>query len=260
MDLQSFIQSGLLESYVLGQCTARERSLVEQMLSQHAEARAEMSAIEQALEGYANAHAIAPPAGLKDQVMNAIEREMNPHPIAHAPGSNIALRAFQLAALALLIAAIFFFFQKNQANEEKTALQQKVAQLEVQISNCTQRSEAVRQIIAVLRDPETKAVRMSDSPDPATAKVNGYAFNNQLYCKVVVDINTLPAPGPGKYLQFWALMNGGASVKSMGMVDLQISGGLQAFECIPGATGYAVSEEDKPEGNATPTVVLMGGS
>jgi len=245
---------------MLGQCTAKERSLVEQMLTQHAEARAEMSAIEQALEGYANAHAIPPPAGLKDQIMNAIEREMNPHPIAHASGSNITLRVFQLAALALLMATVFFFFQKNQASEEKTVLQQKVAQLELQISNCTQRSEAVKQIIAVLRDPDTKAVRMTDSPDPATAKVNGYAFNNKDRCKVVVDINTLPAPGPGKHLQFWALMEGGTSVKSMGMMDLYISGGLQAFECVPGATGYAVSEEDKPEGNPTPTVVLMGGS
>ena len=62
MDIQSFLESGLLESYALGQCTATERTLVEDMLAQHAEARSELSAIESALEQYANAQAIAPPS------------------------------------------------------------------------------------------------------------------------------------------------------------------------------------------------------
>ena len=53
MDIQSFIQSGLLEAYVLGQCSAEERTQVERMAAEHAEVRAELSSIEASLESFA---------------------------------------------------------------------------------------------------------------------------------------------------------------------------------------------------------------
>ncbi len=68
MDLQSFIQSGLLEAYVLGQCSAEERAQVERMAAEHAEVRAELSAIEASLEAYAAAQAVLPPDWMKTSI------------------------------------------------------------------------------------------------------------------------------------------------------------------------------------------------
>ena len=260
MDLQSFIQSGLLESYVLGQCTRGERALVEQMLAKHPEARAELSAIEQALEGYAQSQAIAPPPGLKGQIMDAIERESSPAAAApKRPRSGAMLLLFQLLALGLLAAAAFLFFQKNKEADENTALRKQVADIEVRLNACTQSIDDMRNFIRVLRDPETRPVRISDKPgQPSEEKLKTYVFSNTPRCEVLLDISGLPAAGPGEYFQMWALVDG--APVSMGMINLQSPGGLQKFDCVPNAGAYAVSMEDKPEGNPVPTVVRMSGA
>jgi len=115
MDFQSFIQSGLLEAYVAGQCTAAERQEVARMAEQHPEVRAELAQIEQALENFAVANAIAPPPGLKDRILDQIDNLPQSN---NAPGSNSnqgnsgssALRIFQGLAVVLAAAAAFFFW------------------------------------------------------------------------------------------------------------------------------------------------------
>jgi anti-sigma-K factor RskA len=72
-----------------------------------------------------------------------------------------------------------------------------------------------------------------------------------------LDVLALPAQPSGSYLQFWALVDG--KPVSMGMIKAD-STGLQTFPCVPDAAGFAVSIEDKPDGNQTPTVVLMLGT
>jgi anti-sigma-K factor RskA len=260
MDLQSFLQSGLLESYVLGQCSPAERQLVEAMLTQHEAARSELADIERSLEALARAQAIEPPAQLKQQILERIDQEAAPggpappEPLSK-PGVG-ALRWFQLLALALLAAAGYCFFllqnlQKRHETLEKTAL---ATQLEWQ--RCQERAQADRAILALLRDPATRAIALKDAgqnrmPQP------GYVFQNNIRCQVLLDVASLPPPPPGKYLQFWALADG---PQSMGMVDPAATDGLQVFACVEGAKGFAVSIEDKPGGSATPTTVLaLGG-
>ena len=260
MDLQSFIQSGLLESYVLGQCTRGERSLVEQMLAQYPEARAEMSAIEQTLEGYAKSQAITPPQGLKGQIMDAIERESGPRMVTSGR-SNVALRAFQLLALGLLAAAVFLFFQKNKEADEKTALRKQVADIEVRLNGCDQSNQDLRSIIAVLRHPATRPVKISDTPGKAgDEKVKTYVFSNTSaeQCAVLLDMQGMPAPDSGKYFEMWAVVNG--QPQPMGTINLRSLGGLQKFACIPNTTAYAVSIENMPEGTPTAKVVILSGA
>lgn len=257
MDLQSFIQSGLLESYLLGQCTRGERALVEQMLAEHPEAvRAEMAAIEQALEGYAQSQAIAPPTGLKGQIMAAIGRESNP---LYKPSGSRSLMPAALLVLALLAAiAGWLFFQKNKMADENAALGKQVADIELRLQNCDQSNQDLRDIIQVLRDPDTRPVKIG-SGGGADQKVQTYVFSNTNpeRCKVLLDMAGLPA-ADGGYFQMWAIVDG--KPQSMGMIDPKTPGGLQEFDCLPNAVAYAISVEDKPEGNPTPTTVLMVGA
>jgi hypothetical protein len=256
MDLQSFIQSGLLESYLLGQCTRGERALVEQMLAEHPEAvRAEMSAIEQALEGYVRSQAIAPPPGLKNQIMDAIEREG----ATAAPRSPSWLLPLSLLAVAaLLAAAAWLFFQKNKMADENAALGKQVADIELRLQNCDQSNQDLRDIIQVLRDPGTRPIKIG-SGGGADQKLQTYVFSNTNpeRCKVLLDMAGLPS-AEGGHLQMWALV--GDVPQSMGMINLQVPGGIQEFDCVPNATAYAVSVEDRPEGNTTPKgpVILSG--
>ena len=74
MDNTSFyIDSGILESYVLGVATGEEVSMVEKMALDHPEIKEELEQIEIALEQYATAHAVEPHATMKPLLMATID-------------------------------------------------------------------------------------------------------------------------------------------------------------------------------------------
>ncbi|MBV6443176.1 MAG: hypothetical protein DYG98_24365 [Haliscomenobacteraceae bacterium CHB4] len=266
MDLQSFIQSGLLEAYALGQCTAEERALVERMVAEHAEARAELASIEKSLEGYASANAVPPPAWMKGRILEVIENEANtpaPPPPPAAPGARsgiLPLRVFQLLALGFALLALLFFVRENNIVSEKTALENRITGLQQQINDCEQnkrRTDTLRQVVQLLRDREnTRAVALN----PATGTGNAvYAYQNANRCQIAIDLATLPASGKGQYYQFWAIEDGKAPV-SLGMVREQTASGWQLLPCLDNAITLAISVENNPEGNAQPTEVFRVGN
>ena len=59
-DVSSYIESGILEMYVMGNTTPEETAEVEQMATIHNDVRKEIDAISVALENYAKANAIEP--------------------------------------------------------------------------------------------------------------------------------------------------------------------------------------------------------
>ncbi len=252
MDIQSFIQSGLLESYSLGQCNPEERLLVEEMLSQYPEARAELAAIEQALEQYANAQAVAPPADLKERIMREIDQIS---PVVTTGINQTMLRVFQAIAIGLLAAVGYLWFQKNQSDTNQENLQRQVAQLQQQIADCDTRNTGCREIVDLIRNPETRAFKMDNKKDAPA-----FVFHNTTtpQCTALLDVAALPAQPAGKFLQFWALVDG--KPVSMGMIKQDTSSGFQAFPCVANAAGFAVSVEDKKVGNPVPTEVLMLGT
>lgn len=253
MDLQSFIQSGLLEAYVLGQCTAEERAEVERMLAAHPEVRAELDAIEGALEKVAMANAVTPPPDLKDKVLQQIKSSDQP---SAAPGSAsrlIPMLGWAAAACLLLALSASWFFS-NQNTQRHNG---QIAALETQIADCkkqAQQQARMQEVIALLRDRSTQTIVLSDGPEP---KVTATVWNNPLRKEIAIDLNSLPAPNPGKYFQFWAIVDG--VPVSMGMVNLSGSDSIQTLPFVANAQAFAISEEDKPEGNATPTVVVLVG-
>jgi mannose-6-phosphate isomerase-like protein (cupin superfamily) len=73
MDIKAFIASGVLEMYVLGQASASECAVVEQLSLEHPEVKAELNAIEMALEQYDLQHAITPHATIKPGIHSVID-------------------------------------------------------------------------------------------------------------------------------------------------------------------------------------------
>ena len=256
MDIQSFIQSGLLEAYVLGQCNAEERALVEDMLSRYPEARAELQSIERALEGYASANAVPPPAWMKGRIMDLIDTEAPTAPTAATPAlKSRSWRWLQLLALALAALAGYWIYRSIQLQAEKSTLEDRIEELQVQIDACRerdQRMEKMEQIVVLLRDRDTRPVALDNG------KGTAYAYFNPVRQTVALDIAGLPAPAPGKYFQFWAIVDN--QPVSMGMVDLQAVAGWQNLPYLENAAALAISQEDNPGGNATPTEVVMVGN
>jgi len=72
-NVSKFIDSGLLEVYVLGQATPEEAAEVERMATFHNEVREEIEAISIALEHYAEAHAVQPDPTIRPMLMATID-------------------------------------------------------------------------------------------------------------------------------------------------------------------------------------------
>ena len=69
----AFIESGILELYVIGAATPQEAETVEEMAAAHPEVREELETISQAMESYAQAHAVKPKSSVKPLIMASLD-------------------------------------------------------------------------------------------------------------------------------------------------------------------------------------------
>ena len=72
LNIQEYIESGLLEQYALGELPAAEQAAVEATAASHPAIAAELAAAVAALDGYALAHALAPPPAMRARVLSHV--------------------------------------------------------------------------------------------------------------------------------------------------------------------------------------------
>lgn len=254
MDPQSFIASGILEAYVAGQCNATEKLEVERMVARHPEIRAELANIEQALEQYAQANAITPPAGLKERIMDQLDQK--PGIPSANPGSKNAtssLRLYQGLTILLAALASFFFWKGMFNSRDIEQLKQKTIALQTEIDDCARHRDQAVPMANLLRDTDTRPVTLTDGK-----AYHITVFNNNVRKECALDISGLPLPAKGYYFQCWAIIAG--KPVSLGMVHMDATSGWQPLPYHEKVEAYAISEESNPEGNATPTTVIASGA
>jgi hypothetical protein len=74
-NLETFIESGILEMYVLGMCSEEEAKEVEAMAGSHDEVRKEVEAISETLKIYAESNSLVPKIDVKAMTLAAIDYE-----------------------------------------------------------------------------------------------------------------------------------------------------------------------------------------
>ncbi len=82
MDIQEYIKSGVIESYVLGIATSEEVQEVEQM-KQYPEVQEAIVDFSSSLEEQAFLNAVAPPPDLKERIMQSLSNEFSTRPAIH---------------------------------------------------------------------------------------------------------------------------------------------------------------------------------
>lgn len=71
--LKEYIESGVLELYVLGQASAEEANKIEQLAFKHSEVRNEIKEISETLEQFASSFSLTPPVTVKPFVFAIID-------------------------------------------------------------------------------------------------------------------------------------------------------------------------------------------
>lgn len=158
MDIKEYISSGVLELYVLGKLDAQESAAVELMAAQHPEVRAELDAIEQALEVYAQMHGQTPPQGTLGEILNRVDQLRPTISGASAGSSPQSPRLFMFLVITAAFVALLHFGHSTGNGETEgqiTAVQARLDSIRTSCDLIARENIANRAELAFLKDGAT---------------------------------------------------------------------------------------------------------
>lgn len=271
MNIQEYIASGVLESYVLGLASEKEVAEVEQLVLQYPEIKAELRAIEGALESYAFANAQTPPAHLQSKIWEKIvaeSEEKQTKVLDFDTGKEIDLSqqqapkltgfyggylrvAASVALLGSLLANIYF---ATQWNETKSNLSLAINE-NIKLQKDVKSQEGMMQPseVNLMMDPQIKMSKLVGQKGAENSTVM-LAWDTKTN-KVYVVRGNLPAPPAGMQYQLWAIVDD----KPMDAGVFDIKNNTQELKKVPPAKAFAVTLE-KQGGSPAPTsdIMVMG--
>ena len=167
MNVQEYISTGIVESYVLGLTSDDERKEFEQMCTQYPEILAARTAFELALEKQAMENAIAPPADLKSKIFEQISGtgKVVSMQSESTPVRKISWAKYAAAASVILLAGSIYW---------NISLSNKNKKLENNYNN------TVAELSEVKKDIQT----LTGNPNIKMASMKGMPFSPQSYATV----------------------------------------------------------------------------
>lgn len=257
---KEFIQSGILELYVIGDVSPEEQRVVEKLKLNNPIIAAEISAIERTMELYAAHNAVQIPNPDK----KIIDRILPAQPVSTgAADQSVKIKRlyFALAACValLIISTLALYSAHNElgdARQQIFALSQDKEQYTRNASFMTQQNEELKMMADMPADPNWKTVQLAGTKmDPKATMVLYWHTSGQ---HVMVDSKKLglPANDETHQYQLWALVNG--KPVDLGVFDAKADTThiLMKMKEIAGAQAFAVTLE-KRGGAVNPTMDQM---
>ena len=277
MNIQAYIESGILEEYVLGTVSPQEKQEVECMSHIYPEIKEELLRTESALEEYALKHQATPPPSLKESIFAQMsfdapvedEQKAEEEIISVKPDARVIDNAFgrvetqvvtpawaKMAVAAAVLLALFAGWSAMQMADMKSVNNEMVAKVEsMEADMVAMKSQAEynQSLAALFRSPSYKHIHLAGLPKSPESAVS--AFWNQQTNEVLIDVQNLPAAPEGKQYQLWSIVDG--KPVDIGMLDNAFAGKvLKMKNTKPGSVAFAITLE-KEGGNPTPTMEEM---
>lgn len=283
MDIQAYIATGIIDSYVLGLTTPEETSEVESLARQYPALQKEIDDIRASLETYAQQFVQTPPPGLKDKIWAALSEEEDKSngtflaPQADSQSDSITQikhseeeikivpevsfwRNYGVAAsIILLIASLSYnLFLMNrlkqtenrlaQAENERFSLAQQAKFNEIRYKDAST-------ALAYYQNPDNEVVQLKGT-QPTNQNTGAVVFWNRKEQRVFLAVQNMPAPPPGKQYQLWAIVD--KKPVDAGVFSTQPVA-VQSLKEIGQAQAFAVTLENEG-GSPVPTsdVLMLG--
>jgi len=287
-DYQEYIESGRLEQYALGELDPAGQAEVEGWAVRHPQVRHELDELLAGLGVYAEAHTLAPPAGMRDRVLGRVLAEIgaetpaqvaaspaapaqevptmrvsasNPRPAeTYAPAPVASSRsgwaiAASVALLLSLGANALLYSRWQQANTDLVAAQNSQARFAQTSQVMERRLSSTQEQLHVLRSPqEYKMVALAGTP--AHTSAHARVLYNGASHRVYLDVQQLPALPAGKQYQLWALDKGKPVDAGVLAATTAAGDSLQQMKDIASAQAFAMTVEPTG-GSAGPTMNTM---
>ena len=239
--IRIFLDTDLLEKYLLGTTTLEESNQVERYIAMYPEVRETYKELQENLEAFAKMHALKTPEGLKRRILERIRAQQS---------GRRKFRRFAIAATfaALLFAgSSYFFYNQNQSlQQENTIVNNKIKTLEADMRS---QLEDVRNQFIVLNNPSTRKFMVNGNKKARELKA--VAYINPVKKLSYINVRNLPNLPEDQCYQMWAEVNG--EMVNLGVIkEIEDKDKLLALPYAETAVGYITIEPKG--GNNTPTV------
>ena len=239
--IRIFLDTDLLEKYLLGTTTPEESMQAERYIAMYPEVRKTFDELQENLETFAKLHALKTPEGLKAKILNTIKAQ------------NTGRRKFQRYAIAASIAALlfagssYFFWNQNQnLQDENVIVNNRIRTLE---EDMKEQLEDVRNQFIVLNNPQTKKYAVNGNKKAKELKA--VAYINPVKKLSYINVRNLPNLPDNQCYQMWAEVNG--EMVNLGVIkSVDDKDRLRPLPYAENAVSYITIEPQG--GNDTPTV------
>ncbi len=196
--IRIFLDTDLLERYLLGETTSEESFQVERYISMYPEVSAEYNELQENLEAFAKMHAIKAPVGLKEKIVNQVRKQ-----------EKSRKRFFQYGiaasfATCLFAAATYFFYSQNQSLQEENIMV--TNQIELLKQDMKAGLEDMRNQFIVLQNKNTK--RLNVKGNRKAKELKAIAYINPVKKLSYINVSKLPNLPENQCFQMWAEVNG----------------------------------------------------
>lgn len=273
---KAYIESGILELYVLGQLNAQEQSEVQTMASTYPEVKQEMEAIEIAMEKYAVQNAVKPSEGLENRIFERlgiaapeVKQEAKIIPLNADLRNNYqskirSLRLALAACVALLVVSVAALYSAHSdlgtARDQIANLSADREKFSSTVNYMKSNNADLSKIVAMADDPNWKTIKLAGQKNPNDNMVV-YWHPKGKHVMVNTTKMVLPANDKSHQYQLWALVNGKPVDLGVFDVNPDTSHILVNMKEIGTAQAFAVTLEQRG-GSPTPTMeqmMVMGG-
>lgn len=242
--LQVFMESGLLDSYILGTTTPDENLEVESYIAEFPEVEAEYERLQDNLEVLAKAHTVEAPK----YILNAVIKEITDDvPVIPMPSPPTHSRAPWFSIAASIAALIFgglsylLYEQNISLALENQVVVDEIFDLRSDIENNNNKLENVMLQFMKLNNPETEKYVLRGNSRAKNLKT--VAYINAVDKTSMIDVVSLPKLPENQTYQIWAELQD--RMVNLGILDESERNKLRTIPYMEDALGLSITIEPK---------------
>ena len=260
-DIKAYIESGILELYVLGDLNHEERTEVESMLVKYPELKFELNAIEDAMVDYAQKTAVEPPTYMRDRILGSLDHELSDNSSINESSNKkvVNLKQYNFykfafaACLALLLLSVYLLISLNSKLQQTNA---QIASLQSEKQQFAKTVSFKNGELEVFQDASFRFLNLQGTAKVPNAKLT-IAWS-PVKRKVWIDLKSVQMPinDEKHQYQLWALVKGKPVDLGVFNKTADSTSDMKEMKSVELAEAFAVTLEPQG-GSAVPTMDQM---
>lgn len=202
--LHNFLNSNLLNKYLVGETSFEESKEVEYFIANYSEAEEAYEKLQENLEIIAKAGAVDAPRYMLEDIMKSLDQTQEPKVIQLVQNKKTAWYSIAASAAAVLFAATsFMLYQKNiDLNNENNVVVDEIFDLRSDIESNNFKLDQLSRELMKLNNPDARKYVINGNERAKNLKT--VAYINPVEKTSMIDVITLPQLPEEQQYQIWA--------------------------------------------------------